>query len=56
MEDEMNNKFTKVDDLKVEFEREKVKLASIKQNISIYKPSLSKQTTYHSMKHDTKKS
>ena len=55
MEDEMQNKFTKIDELKVEFEKEKVKLASIKVNISLYKPSLSKQTTYHSMKHDIKK-
>ena len=30
MEDEMNNKFTKTDDLKVEFDREKIRLAAIK--------------------------
>jgi hypothetical protein len=30
MEDEMSNKFTKTDDLKVEFEREKIRLANIK--------------------------
>ena len=51
----MNNKFTKVDDLKVEFDREKVRLASIKQMLSQYKSGLCKQMTYHSMKHDTKK-
>ena len=51
----MNNKFTKTDDLKVVFDQEKVRLASIKQSISMYKPGLSKQMTYHSMKHDTKK-
>jgi hypothetical protein len=31
MEDEMNNKFTRTDELKVEFEREKIRLANIKQ-------------------------
>lgn len=30
MEDEMANKFTRTDDLKVSFEQEKVRLASIK--------------------------
>lgn len=30
MEDEMNGKFTRTDDLKVEFEKEKIKLAAIK--------------------------
>lgn len=55
MEDEMNNKFTRTDDLKIDFEKEKVKLASIKQLIQQYKPALAKQMTYHSMKHDTKK-
>lgn len=30
MEEEMNNKFTRTDDLKVEFDKEKVKLAAIK--------------------------
>ena len=33
MEDEMNNKFTKTDELKVEFEREKVRLANIKNQL-----------------------
>jgi hypothetical protein len=37
MEDEMNNKFTKTDDLKEEFDKQKVKLASIKQMIQTYK-------------------
>lgn len=55
MEDEMSNKFTRTDDLKVDFEKEKVRLAAIKQILSTYKPSLQKQMTYHSMKHDTKK-
>jgi hypothetical protein len=39
----------------VDFEKEKIKLASIKQMMLNYKPGLTKQTTYHSMKHDTKK-
>ena len=34
MDEEMNNKFTKTDDLKVEFDREKVRLAAIKQFLS----------------------
>mmetsp|Transcript_984 Transcript_984/g.991 ORF Transcript_984/g.991 Transcript_984/m.991 type:complete len:227 (+) Transcript_984:1061-1741(+) len=55
MDDEMNNKFTRTDDLKVDFEREKIKLANIKVILQKYKGSLAKQTTYHSMKHDTKK-
>lgn len=55
MEDEMANKFTRTDDLKVVFDQEKVRLAAIKSILSVYKPGLSKQMTYHSMKHDTKK-
>ncbi len=33
MDDEMANKFTKTDDLKYEFDREKVRLANIKNNL-----------------------
>lgn len=55
MEDEMNNKFTKTDELKEEFDREKIRLAAMKQFLQMYKPGLQKQMTYHSMKHDTKK-
>jgi len=33
MEDEMNNKFTRTDDLKEVFDREKVRLASIRTMI-----------------------
>ena len=55
MEDEMTNKFTKTDDLKVDFDREKVRLAAIRAFLSQYKPGLAKQMTYHAMKHDTKK-
>jgi len=30
MEEEMNNKFTRTDDLKVDFDKEKVRLAAIR--------------------------
>jgi hypothetical protein len=33
MEDEMKNKFTRTDDLKEDFDKQKVRLASIKQMI-----------------------
>lgn len=33
MEDDMNNKFTKIDNLKDDFEKEKIKLANIKVNL-----------------------
>jgi predicted nucleic acid-binding Zn-ribbon protein len=55
MEDEMANKFTRTDELKVDFDREKVRLAHIRAFLAQYKPGLQKQMTYHSMKHDTKK-
>ena len=55
MEDEMSNKFTRTDDLKVDFDREKVRLAAIRAMLSQYKPGLQKQMAYHSMKHDTTK-
>lgn len=42
MDDEMNNKFTKTDDLKVDFDKQKTRLASIKPLLSQYKPGLSK--------------
>jgi hypothetical protein len=51
----MNNKFTRTDDLKDSFDKEKVRLAAIKSFLSQYRPGLSRQMTYHSMKHDTKK-
>ena len=55
MEDEIANKFTKTDDLTHNFEKEKERLVVIKQLVLQYKNGLSKQVTYHSMKHDTKK-
>ncbi len=51
----MANKFTRTDDLKVDFDREKVRLAAIRAMLSQYKPGLQKQMAYHSMKHDTTK-
>ena len=51
----MTNKFTKTDDLKQQFDEEKVRLGMIKKFINCYRNGLSKQITYHSMKHDTKK-
>ena len=51
----MDNKFTRTDDLKDDFDREKVRLAAIKQFLQQYKGNLQKQSTYHSIKHDTKK-
>lgn len=55
MEDEMNNKFTQTDGLKEKCEQEKVLLAQMKKLIALMKPGMSKQMTYHSMQHDTKK-
>jgi hypothetical protein len=55
MEDEMNNKFTKTDEVKEQFDNEKVRLASIKKSLFQYKGAIHKHVTYHSMKHDTKK-
>ena len=51
----MNNKFTRTDEVKADFEREKVRMEAIKRFLNVYKNGLSKQITYHSMKHDTKK-
>jgi hypothetical protein len=42
MEDEMNNKFTRTDDLKADFDKEKTRLAQIKPMLQIYKPALAK--------------
>ena len=51
----MTNKFTKTDQLKREADEERNRLNSIKKFLQAYKNGLNKQTTYHSMKHDTKK-
>ena len=55
MSDDINNKFTKTDDLKRQFEDEKNRLQHIRAFLKTYKNGLTKQVTYHSMRHDTKK-
>lgn len=55
MLNDMENKFTKVDVLTAGFEEEKARLTHIKGLVYTYKNALSKQTTYHSVKHDTRK-
>ena len=55
MQGDMDSKFTRTDDLKSTFDREKKRMHLIKQFLNQYKNGLSKQITYHSMKHDTKK-
>jgi len=55
MEDDIQNKFSRTDQLTGNFEDEKKRLVVIKQLVSQYKNGLSKQVTYHSMKHDTRK-
>jgi len=55
MEDDISNKFTKTDDLKGQFDQEKLRMGKIKKFLQTYKNGLAKQITYHSMKHDTKK-
>jgi len=55
MEDEMQNKFTKTEDLQAQFDDEKVRMGAIKKFLQVYKNGLAKQVTYHNMKHDTKK-
>jgi len=55
MQSDMDHKFTKTDNLKSDFEGEKRRMFAIKKFIQVYKIGLSKQVTFHSMKHDTKK-
>jgi hypothetical protein len=55
MNDDIANKFTKTDDLKRQFDDEKVRLSHIRAFLKTYKNGLTKQVTYHSMRHDTKK-
>lgn len=55
MEQEISHKFTKTDELRQQFEEEKFRMGKVKKFIQTYKTGLSKQITYHSMKHDTKK-
>ena len=55
MEDAMQNKFSRVDELKEEFVKEEQRLRLIRQLVEKYKSKLSQQTTYHAVKHDTRK-
>ena len=55
MQDEMSNKFTKTDELKDQFEKEKVRLTLIQRFLNVYRVGLDKQVAYHQMKHNTKK-
>lgn len=56
MEDEMTNKFPNVNKLKNSVDSvKKVDMEKMKAILSEVQPGLSKQITYHSMKHDTLK-
>ncbi len=55
MQDEIANKFTKAHMLTAGFEDEKKRIEDIKGLVITYKNALSKQKTYHSVKHDTRK-
>ncbi len=55
MEDEMQNKFAKVDELTGQFETEKERLQLIRSLVDKYKSKLSQQTNYHAVRHDTRK-
>jgi len=55
MEDDMSNKFCRVDDLKAKFENEKMRIALVRTYVAKYKNALKQQTTNHSMKHDTRR-
>jgi len=55
MEDEMANKFTRIDDLQAEHEAEKERLMSVRRQVGAYRTGIAKQATYHAMKHDTRR-
>ena len=55
MEDDMANKFTKIGELQASHENEKARLKSIRSQVSAYRTALAKQSTYHAMKHDTRR-
>lgn len=55
MEDEMANKFTRVEELKASHESEKVRLQSTRNQVGNYKAAIQKQSTFHAMKHDTRR-
>jgi chromosome segregation ATPase len=55
MEDEMANKFTRTEELQAGHETEKSRLKSIRTQVSSYRTGIAKQSTYHAMKHDTRR-
>ena len=55
MEDEMANKFTRVGELQAAHDAEKQRLRLIRQQVSAYRAKIAKQSTYHAMKHDTRR-
>ena len=55
MEDDMANKFTRVGELQTAHEAEKQRLKSIRNQVSAYRTGLAKQSTFHAMKHDTRR-
>ena len=55
MEDEMANKFTRVGELQAAHDAEKQRLRLIRQQVSSYRANIAKQSTYHAMKHDTRR-
>ncbi len=55
MEDEMANKFTRTEELQASHDTEKLRLKSIRQQVGAYRTGITKQSTYHAMKHDTRR-
>ena len=51
----MANKFTRTEELQANHETEKARLKSIRKQVGLYRTALSKQATYHAMKHDTRR-
>ena len=51
----MANKFTKTGSLEAQFADEKVRLEVIRMLVAKYKNGIQKQSTYHAMKHDTRR-
>ena len=55
MEDEMANKFTRIEELAANHESEKQRLLQIRKQVGAYRTGIAKQSTYHAMKHDTRR-
>lgn len=55
MTDEMNNKFSRTNEVTAQAESDKRRLKLIKHLVAQYKNGLAKQATYHGMYHDTRK-